>query len=94
MKPSERDSRASVAGAAASGDLPAASLVLYEPPWPLPGRTDHSAVLDAMDARIAAGDPEGAREAREDRDALARVVGAGPGRVVAVVGGDDQSGGR
>lgn len=51
-----------VLGAAASGDLPAASLVVYEPPWPLPGRVDETDVLDAMDARLAAGDPEGALE--------------------------------
>lgn len=68
-----------VAGAAASGDLPAASLVLYEPPWPLPGRTDHSAVLDAMDARIAAGDPEGALEI-----GMLRLVEAPPAAVAAM----------
>ncbi|GAA4941554.1 pimeloyl-ACP methyl ester carboxylesterase [Actinomycetospora succinea] len=51
-----------VLGAAASGELPAAGLVLYEPPWPLPGRADDTETLDAMDARLAAGDPEGALE--------------------------------
>jgi hypothetical protein len=49
-------------GAAAHG-LPAAALVVYEPPWPLPGREDDTATLDEMDARVAAGDPEGALEA-------------------------------
>lgn len=45
-------------GAAARG-LTAASLLLYEPPWPLPGRPDDTATLDAMDALAAAGDLEG-----------------------------------
>ncbi|MHC1562746.1 alpha/beta fold hydrolase [Actinomycetospora sp. C-140] len=47
---------------AATLDLPAASLVVYEPPWPLPGRPDDTPILDAMDARLAAGDAEGAVE--------------------------------
>ena len=48
-----------VLGAAARN--PAASaLVVYEPPWPLPGRPDLTAVLDRMDAQVAAGDAEGA----------------------------------
>ena len=46
-------------GAAARG-LPAPALVIYEPPWPLPGRADPSDALDAMEVRLAAGDPEGA----------------------------------
>lgn len=45
-------------GAAARG-LAAASLLLYEPPWPLPGRPDDTPTLDAMDALAAAGDLEG-----------------------------------
>ena len=45
-------------GAAARGSS-AASLLLYEPPWPLPGRPDDTPTLDAMDALAAAGDLEG-----------------------------------
>ncbi|MDL5155260.1 alpha/beta fold hydrolase [Actinomycetospora termitidis] len=48
-----------VLGAAARG-LAASALVLYEPPWPLPGRPDDSATLDRMEAQLAAGDAEGA----------------------------------
>lgn len=47
---------------AAAGGLRAPALVVYEPPWPLPGRADPSEALDAMDARLAAGDPEGVLE--------------------------------
>jgi Alpha/beta hydrolase family len=59
-------------GAAARG-LPAAGLVVYEPPWPLPGRADDTDALDAMEARLAAGDPEGSLET-----GLIRLVGAPP----------------
>ncbi|MDD7965012.1 alpha/beta fold hydrolase [Actinomycetospora lemnae] len=48
-------------GAAADG-LPASTLVVDEPPWPLGGRDDPTGALDAMEARLAAGDPEGALE--------------------------------
>ncbi|MEJ2860017.1 alpha/beta fold hydrolase [Actinomycetospora flava] len=68
-----------VLAAAASGELPAASLVLYEPPWPLPGRADYSAALDAMDARLAAGDPEGVLET-----GMVRLVEAPPSVVEAM----------
>lgn len=44
-------------GAAARG-LAATSLLLYEPPWPLPGRPDDTETLDAMDALAAKGDLE------------------------------------
>jgi pimeloyl-ACP methyl ester carboxylesterase len=47
---------------AATLDLPARELMVYEPPWPLPGRADPSDALDAMEARLAAGDPEGCLE--------------------------------
>ncbi|GAA4861468.1 alpha/beta hydrolase [Actinomycetospora straminea] len=58
---------------AAAGGLPASALVVYEPPWPLPGRDDPTEALDAMDARLAAGDPEGALEI-----GLVRLVGMPP----------------
>ncbi|MFC5139171.1 alpha/beta fold hydrolase [Actinomycetospora rhizophila] len=47
---------------AAAREVPAASLVVYEPPWPLPGRADPTAALDAMEERLAAGDPAGSFE--------------------------------
>lgn len=48
-----------VLGAAARG-LAASAVVLYEPPWPMPGRPDDTATLDRMDAQVAAGDLEAA----------------------------------
>jgi hypothetical protein len=62
-------------GAAARG-LPAAHLVVYEPPWPLPGRRSDGPALDAMEARLAAGDPEGCLET-----GLLRLVEAPPAAV-------------
>jgi hypothetical protein len=49
---------------------------VYEPPWPLPGRVDDTAVLDEMEARLEAGDPEGALET-----GYLRLVGAPPAAV-------------
>lgn len=69
-------SGATVALRAAARDTPLAGLVLYEPPWPLEGPLQPSALVDELDALIAAGDREGALVR-----ALTEVVGV-PGPVV------------